>query len=328
MEEQAALPQSGLGPKGVLRQMGPATRLGALVRIVGFGGVFVGLSTLFLSDAPQGIMAQGLGALLAALLASALMLRLDGSSLPELGIPLDRGVARRFGWSILLGALPALGVLTLAVALGGVRYEPADGTWLEYLGTGWWALAVLAFPAAAEEVLFRGYPMRVLVQGFGPGTALLVTSLVFGYLHAGNPNVQGVALANIAIAGVFLGVVYLKTGSLWWATGAHLGWNFATGFLADLPVSGIRLVDAPLLEPTSMGSANLTGGSFGLEGGLLTTAVLLAATAGLARSDVLRPSIAALARGSMAPMGRGVDPVFLRAKSSLETIQEPRREAE
>ena len=73
---------------------------------------------------------------------------------------------------------------------------------------------------------------------------------------------------------VFLGVVYLKTASLWWATGAHLGWNWAHGFLADLPVSGLELVDAPLLEPVTGGPDWLSGGSFGPEGSVVSTLVL------------------------------------------------------
>jgi membrane protease YdiL (CAAX protease family) len=79
---------------------------------------------------------------------------------------------------------------------------------------------------------------------------------------------------NIVVAGLFLGVVYLKTASLWWATGAHLGWNWALGFLADGPVSGLDLVDAPGYRLLSTGPEWLSGGAFGAEGSLMATAVL------------------------------------------------------
>src|SRR4051812_30902466 len=73
--------------------------------------------------------------------------------------------------------------------------------------------------------------------------ALAITSIGFAALHLANPSITPVALVNLAAAGLFLGVLALRTGSLWWCAGAHLGWNWALGFLFDLPVSGIETVD-------------------------------------------------------------------------------------
>src|SRR5690606_17506343 len=88
-----------------------------------------------------------------------------------------------------------------------------------------------------------------------------------------------VGLANIAAAGIFLGALCLRTGGLWWPTGAHLGWNWAHAFLADLPVSGLDVVDAPLIEAHAAGPPWLSGGAFGPEGSVLATAAVLAAAA-------------------------------------------------
>ena len=57
-----------------------------------------------------------------------------------------------------------------------------------------------------------------------------------------------------------------------------MGWNWAQGFLADLPVSGLELVDTPMLEPVTTGPEWVTGGAFGPEGSLVTTGVLGLAT--------------------------------------------------
>ncbi len=300
---------------------GRMPKLGALLRLLGFVSLVVVLTILVLQVTPEGILGQGMGMLLVALVVSALLMSADGHSLASLGIPFNAGALRNFALGILVGIVPALVVLGFAMAFGGIRYQGASGSLLEYLSTGGWTLVVLAFPAAAEEVLFRGYPMRVLMEGFGTGFALVATSTLFAFIHMGNPEVGSFAIANIAIAGVFLGVVYLKTGSLWWATGAHLGWNFATGFLADLPVSGLRIVDAPLLEATSTGNPLLTGGAFGLEGGVLTTGVLLLGTAVLARTNLLRPSPAALAEGSVAPMGNRPPPFLLKYAEPSKTAE-------
>jgi hypothetical protein len=75
-----------------------------------------------------------------------------------------------------------------------------------------------------------------------------------------------------------LGVIQLRTGSLWWATGAHLGWNWGSAYVADLPVSGLELFDAPYYEARVAGPDWLGGGAFGPEGSVLATAVLGGAT--------------------------------------------------
>ena len=61
------------------------------------------------------------------------------------------------------------------------------------------------------------------------------------------------------------------------------------GFLADLPVSGLDLVDAPLMNPVVTGPQWLSGGPFGPEGSILATAVLGAAAVVLWNASWLRP---------------------------------------
>ena len=154
--------------------------------------------------------------------------------------------------------------------------------------------------------MMRGYLFQALAEAWGGAWALWLTSFLFGVLHLGNPNTSWIGLANIVVAGLFLGVVYLKTASLWWATGAHLGWNWAHGFFADLPVSGLDLVDTPLLEPSFRGPEWLSGGPFGPEGSIMATGVLLAATVILWRTSWLSPGDRAL----------DVRPLLLEGKSS------------
>ena len=110
----------------------------------------------------------------------------------------------------------------------------------------------------------------------------------------------GVVARVRGMGGAFLGVVYLKTLSLWWATGAHLGWNWTHGYLADVPVSGLELIDAPLYEGVVSGPLWLGGGAFGPEGSLLATAVLFVATLLCWRARSLRPGEAVLAARPLA----------------------------
>ncbi len=265
---------------------GPGSVLGALLRLGGFTVAFIAAlaaAALFVADATENLLVYGVASCLAALVATLLLLGLDGRRpLAEVGLH-RRNATRHLGRGLVFGVVIVVPVVVLAMA-GGLRYGPDGGTVLEYLGTGAWTTLVLFFLAAGEEILFRGYPLTVLAERWGNAVAVVVTTLAFSVLHGSNPEVGGLALFNIALAGFLLGVVRIVTGSLWAATGVHLGCNLSTGFLADLPVSGLSLVDAPLIEVVQPGRAVITGGAFGVEGGLASTATLVAAIAWVVRS--------------------------------------------
>jgi hypothetical protein len=109
---------------------------------------------------------------------------------------------------------------------------------------------------------------------------VLLTSVPFAAVHLRNPNVAaGFTFVNTALAGVWLAAAYLRTRSLWFPLGVHWAWNWALGSLFGLPVSGItRIAPHPLLQGTDLGPAWLTGGSYGIEGGLACTITLVIST--------------------------------------------------
>ncbi len=139
------------------------------------------------------------------------------------------------------------------------------------------ASGMLFFWAAlAEEAAFRGYGLQTLTRAGYAVLGLLLTSLPFGFVHLNNPNVVPfVTFANTSLAGIWLGVAYLKTRSLWFPLGVHWGWNWALGWLFGLPVSGLRLVSHPFLLGEDNGPAWLTGGRYGIEGGVACTVALI-----------------------------------------------------
>ena len=132
--------------------------------------------------------------------------------------------------------------------------------------------------ALAEEAIFRGYPLQTLTRAHWAWLGVFLTSVPFGIVHLSNPNVvPGVTFANTALAGIWLGVAYLRTRSLWFPLGVHWAWNWAMGSLFGIPVSG-GYFGAPLLKAQDVGPAWLTGGSYGLEGGIACTIALIAST--------------------------------------------------
>jgi hypothetical protein len=236
-----------------------------------------------------------LAATAASLLAGWIMLsKFDHRPPGVLGFPLHRAAIRESVLGLGIGAvLIAVAVLTL-LSTGSARFIQDVGSISSYLGFLGWTFLYFAVAATFEEVIFRGYPFQVLVQWMGPWGATFIASLLFAFLHGQNPNVSVLALANIFLAGVLLSIAYLRTRSLWFATGVHLGWNWAMASLFDFPVSGLTF-DTPLYSGQPVGSDLWTGGAFGPEAGIAGTLVLILGIAFLFRTRSVRPDPALLA---------------------------------
>ena len=228
--------------------------------------------------------------LLGGLLASAAMLHwVDRRPVGALGFALEpRAVTDSVVGFGVGGGLLGLAVLVLAVA-GTARWVADAGTVPEYAASLAGALAMFVVAAAMEEVLFRGYPFHVLVQGIGVWPAVLATSLLFALAHRGNDHANWLGLANIFLAGIMLAVAYLRTRSLWFATAAHVGWNWVMSALLDFPVSGAQF-DTPLYSARELGADWWTGGPFGPEAGVAATVAIVAGTAWMMRTPLLSAS--------------------------------------
>jgi len=292
-------------PGSILTARGGRLRLGwrLLFFLVVVGVVEMIVTTLL----PAGIQYASAALLLGALAGGWAMLALDGRAPGALGFYLRPVAGREAAVGLGLGVVVALVVVLVMAALGGLRWSAQPGTASAWLVGGASSLLFLTLPAAAEEALLRGYPLQALAEAWGPAAALLVTSIAFGAMHLGNPAVTELGLVNIAVAGLLLGVVYLRTGSLWLATGLHLGWNWAHGYLADVPVSGLEVLDAPFYDGVARGPEWLSGGGFGPEGSAIATAVTLAAAAACWWGPWLRPGEAALSTSPLAVTNMRLD---------------------
>jgi membrane protease YdiL (CAAX protease family) len=254
-----------------------------------------------------GTPASSGGILLAAVLAGWIMLAVDGLPPSALGF---HGRARFGLREFLLGTAGGVGVglgaVLLMMVFGALALDMARGAGVGIAAVG--SLWFFAVPAAAEEALFRGYPLQAMAGAWGGWTALAVSSLAFGLLHGWNPGLGVFGVVNILMAGVFLGAIQLRTGSLWMASGVHLGWNWAHGFVVDLPVSGLDLVDNPAVDSIVAGPAWLSGGAFGPEASVAGSVALGAAAAWALFSPRLRPSPGINVERTLAtPMGPGLN---------------------
>jgi membrane protease YdiL (CAAX protease family) len=266
--------------------------IGAIIAVPAarFGGATM-LSSFWFDVTLTSIMAT---------IAGAIVLRfLDKRPVAALGIGVSSATPRHAAVGIAIGAAGLFAAAAAMFVTGALEYAPDDGSAAQWGATVARDFGFFTVAAYAEEVVFRGYLFQVLVQWIGAPIALFVTSVGFAFAHNDNPNVGAFALLNIALAGVLLGVAYLKTLSLWFATALHMAWNWTMATLLDLPVSGLSMFDTPLYEPEVGGPGWWSGGSFGPEGGLVGTLGFCVALFVLWRWRVVQPDATIAAAGPL-----------------------------
>ena len=126
-----------------------------------------------------------------------------------------------------------------------------------------------------EEIIFRGYMLKNLLESFNPFVALLISSLFFSLIHASNPNVTSLGLCNIFLAGIFLGVSYVFTKNLWFPIALHFSWNFFQAMFG-FKVSGLDSYS--IIEFMIPDNNMINGGEFGFESSILSIIVLFVGT--------------------------------------------------
>jgi membrane protease YdiL (CAAX protease family) len=217
-----------------------------------------------------GLALQILALFVPAMVATLFMLHfVDHLPLVAFGIGLHESWPRNFvvGLAIALGMFGGLLIGTavlgnLAVTWTGTQFPP--GLWAADFG-------ILLLAAATEEIIFRGYPLQVLMKGIGAWPAMLIMSCLFALGHKDNPGATWYSFVNTLIAGLLLSVAYLRTRSLWLPYGIHVGWNMSIGLLVGFPISGIPFPS--LWTARADGPASILGGAYGPEGGFLATLV-------------------------------------------------------
>ena len=215
---------------------------------------------------------------------------LEGLPWRSLGLWFHEGWLRDLIVGSLIGIFSLVLATAIATAGGGLTFTISGRAALfQVLQTLVFSAALFIVAALAEEALFRGYPLQTLTRANLAWLAVFLTSVPFAAVHLRNPNVAaGFTFMNTALAGVWLAVAYLRTRTLWFPLGVHWAWNWALGALFGLPVSGITdLAPHPLMRGTDHGPVWLTGGSYGIEGGLACTISLVVATIFILRTGLI-----------------------------------------
>lgn len=188
-----------------------------------------------------------------------------------------RRLGHRFGEGFAAGAL----LITVSCSgiwlLGGIAIQPnswTDATVVELLS----GFLLFIGVAVNEELFARGYLQGLVKARFGGVAAVCVSTLVFAFLHTFNPGMWSspMPLLNLLLAGLLFGVSRELSRGLWMPIGMHLSWNFFQGCVFGFQVSGTPMPS--IFKANPQGTALLSGGSFGAEGSLVTTVILVGGT--------------------------------------------------
>jgi membrane protease YdiL (CAAX protease family) len=181
-------------------------------------------------------------------------------------------------------------LIPLALGLAWLERDPERPASLASL---FFVSLLLLFGAIGEELLFRGYGFQILVPAFGAAPALAVSSLAFGLVHMSNLNASLPGIMNTIGFGLVLGYAVLRSGDLWAAIGIHWGWNQILP-LAGVSLSGFKIGMTGYVLRWRL-SDLWSGGAYGPEAGVLTTAVIIAILVFLRGAPLIRADAPLLA---------------------------------
>ena len=214
------------------------------------------------------LMAGELIFLIAAVVPAVVMARVEARNWGQYGLPLRVAFGRLF-WAGMAWGLISLTLLMIGLSIAGA-FE--FGSIAVNAGRAvkfalFWAAFFLVV-GLFEEFLLRGYTQFTLMQAIGFWPAAIALSVAFGLIHLGNAHEAPIGALAAAAIGFFFCLTLRRTGSLWFAVGFHLSWDWGETFLYSVPNSG-TVMPGHLLSSSFHGSPWITGGSVGPEGSVL-----------------------------------------------------------
>lgn len=178
-----------------------------------------------------------------------------------------------------IGAVLVLISTAGVILTGAVRFNGV----FENIDTKMVAVMFICFvlQGAIEEMLCRGVVHQLLIDKVPVPVTVGVSAALFTIPHlsnmsGGTPLITAVAVVNLILISVIFSLLTIRFKSIWAACGLHSVWNYILYSILGLNLSGNDEIVAAVFNMKSVGSNILNGGEYGIEAGILTTAVLAA----------------------------------------------------
>lgn len=154
-----------------------------------------------------------------------------------------------------------------------------------YLG-----LLFLAFliQSMAEETICRGFLLKTLCEKTSAPFAIFVSSTAFAMPHLStlfeaDAKFSAVGIINLYLVSIIFSLLFMLRSNIYIVGGLHCVWNFVLYGAMGLSVSGSSANETSVVRFGVNGENLLSGGAYGLEASLVTTAVLALTTIILVR---------------------------------------------
>lgn len=250
--------------------------------VVFFIALRKGTGRLSLPDGlhPVSLIAFDVGMLIVALLATAIMARVEHRSFATYGIPRWRDLFGRMFWrGVVWGmVMPAVAILFMFLA-GGYRVHGLNLVGADLLKFAVLWLVANLFIGFGEEILFRGYFLYTLSDGIGFWPAAILNALGFGALHYfTKPDERWEDWVAVTLITLFITLALRRTGSLAFPIGMHAAYDFQNLYVFS-GMNGGLFGTGRLLNAQFPGPNWVTGGLLGPEASWFTFVVAAAAIA-------------------------------------------------
>jgi hypothetical protein len=138
-------------------------------------------------------------------------------------------------------------------------------------------LGIFLLVGISEEIACRGIIFRLISDKWNVATGLVVSALLFGFLHIFNEGATVWSSLALALnSGWLMAIAYAYHQTIWVPIGMHWGWNYIQGNIFGCSVSGQATGLTPLITPSISGPDILTGGEFGPEASIITIVIGIA----------------------------------------------------
>ena len=218
---------------------------------------------------PVSTAASELELLIVALIVTAVLAWYEGRRIDDYGLPISQAFRGRFFEGIAVGVVSAGLVAAGMFALGGMQIHglALHGGALPSFALAWLGTNLLI--GISEEVWYRSYLLQTLWRGVGFWAAAIIIGLLFTadhYFYKTGENIWDcITLFSLSVAMCYS---VLRTGTLWFAVGFHVAYDYMQLFVIGTP-NGSAVPAGRLLDVTFSGPAWLTGGVLGTEASFL-----------------------------------------------------------
>lgn len=204
-----------------------------------------------------------------ALVCTAIFALFERRSIGSYGLPIRRALGAQTFEGFIIGIVMAGAVAIGMIALGGMQVHglALTGEALALSALAWLGANVLV--GLAEELWFRAYFLRALWRSIGFWPASIVAAAVFAALHYFFKDGENVwDMITLVSISLLLCYSVRRTGTLWFAVGFHIAFDFMQFFVIGTPNGGLTPAGR-MFDVTFDGPAWLTGGVLGTEASFL-----------------------------------------------------------